>query len=335
MRTLYFVLFFLLILSKIITANNNNKNITVINGLIENSGSTKTISLSNNLVILPSENYITNLDSNGYFRFKIDISGLGSYWLSDNTPHGIPLLLDKGDSIFIRFEAAIKKNFPEFIPDVRITGIGAEKNQNMYVLFKNRIIYQDSVYLHYMKKLRPFDYKAYCFSRYKLEKERILDNIKASKINRKFRKYALFNNKFFWIDMLFQYSFRVPKNMKELETYEYVKYLDSLNYFKFINTIKINSKYLRLSQEYGFFIRNYHSQFYITNNKYSNLSSDNERLDFLQENLNGHIEQLFIAFYINRYYKFESKEQRNDTINRYIKKEEIKERLIPSFGYIL
>ena len=72
MRSLCFVLFFLLILVKIITANSKTKNITVINGFIENSGSIKTVSLSNNLVILPSENYITNLDSNGYFKFKIE-----------------------------------------------------------------------------------------------------------------------------------------------------------------------------------------------------------------------------------------------------------------------
>jgi hypothetical protein len=319
MKTFIIFLFFFLSCNYIFS----QKNEAVVSGTILNPDSELSIMLVCDLIILPSDKYFTKPDENGNFKFKIPISRLRHFWLEYNSPLTVPLLLDKGDSIFVRFDAKNKNKFPEAVKDIVYSGTGVEKNKYFYLLYKNHFAYQDSIFYIYGKKLDPFDFLSYCNTSEKKEKERILKGIENK--DQKAIQFALLENELLWSDQKFQYSAGINSNY-EGPPGENIKRLDSLGYFKFLDSIKFNTDELIETARYGHLVRNYFNYFYSIDNKIRNLKTDNEKLEYLQKQFKGDIGELLIIYYIN--YCLSFGQDHNIFIEKYVKNKELKARLL-------
>jgi hypothetical protein len=304
-----FISLFIFLLTTLSAFNSNAQEYGIVCGKIKNNSQVLDLTLRNDFVIYPSYNLQFKTDSLGNFKIKVPVIGLTQLWLTDTRPHGIPIFLNKGDSIYLEFDLS-NKEYPEYLKNVRFSG-RYQLEQLPYTLFKNSMTAHDSVY-YYKKILSPDKFKNYCMNQSNKEKERLTKDLSIIQDSSFFLEYS----KLFWTTLLFRYTFP-PRDYKGSYP-DYFTYLDSLGYFSFLDSLSLNNENVIFCSVFSILIGNIFNYPWITENINSQSLTDYEELDYIKNNYSGLLQQGLLTFHIHRHIKFETKEERAEIINKYI-----------------
>ena len=290
-------------------SNCNASESAIICGKIHNSNQILDLRIQNFLATYPSYNLRLKTDSLGNFKIKVPVVGLTQLWLSDIRQDGIPIFINKGDSIHLEYDLGIR-TFPDYLENVSFSG-KYEIIQSPYTLFKNGYALQDSVHFN-KKRLSPNDFRKFCELESKKEEERLIKelSIKAKP------SFVLEFNRIFWVNQLFTYTF--PSREYKGSYLDYSKYLDSLGYFTFLDSLTLENEDIIFCDGFGQLIRHIFNYAWITGEIKSKYSTDLEQLDYIQGNFTGLVQQGLLSFHIFQNLKFKNNEERRVIINKYI-----------------
>lgn len=304
-----FISLFIFLLTTSSVLNSYAQEYGIVCGKIKNNSQVLNLTMQNTLVIYPSYNLQFKTDSLGNFKIKVPLVGLTQLWLKDNRPHGIPVFINIGDSIYLEFDLS-NKEYPDYLKNVHFSG-KYSLEQLPYTFLKNNMTAQDSVY-YYKKILSPDKFKSYCMNESKKEKERLIQDLSNIHDSSFFLEYS----KLFWTTLLFRYTFP-PRDYKGSYP-DYFTYLDSLGYFSFLDSLSFNNENVIFCSVFGILIGYIFNYPWITEKINSQSLTDYEELDYIKSNYTGLLQQGLLSFHIHKHIKFETKEEREEIINKYI-----------------